>query len=88
MKKKLNYYCLKYVLKVTFTFRIYYGECHPSLGILYMKLFKISSIVENTEKAVKYLKNGMSILKITHGEDHSLYQKEVIPYYNELIQYF
>lgn len=53
-----------------------------------MKLFKISSIVENTENAVKYLKCGMSILKVTHGEDHSLYKNEVIPYYKELIRYF
>jgi len=53
-----------------------------------MKLFKVSSIVENAETAVKYLKSGMSILKITHGEHHSLYKNEVIPYYNELKQYF
>lgn len=53
-----------------------------------MKLFKLSSIVENAETAVKYLKNGMSILKVTHGENHSLYRNEIIPYYNELIQYF
>lgn len=65
-----------------------YGDYHPSLGILYMKLFKLCSIVENAESAVKYLKSGMSILKVTHGEDHSLYKKEVIPYYNDLIQYF
>jgi len=53
-----------------------------------MKLFKISSIVENAETAVKYLKNGMSILQITHGEEHILFKNEVIPYYQELIQYF
>lgn len=69
-------------------FRVYYNEWHPSLGVLYMKLFKLSSIVENSESAVKYLKKGMSILKVTHGEDHKLYKNEVLPYYKELIQYF
>lgn len=73
---------------ILFFSRLYYGECHPSLGILYMKLFKLCCIVENVETAVKYLKIGMSILKITHGEDHSLYKNEVIPYYKEHIRYF
>lgn len=71
-----------------YVFRVYYGECHPSLGILYMKLFKLCTIVENSESAVKYLKEGMDILKITHGEDHSLYKNEVVPYYKDLIQNF
>jgi len=53
-----------------------------------MKLFKLCSIVENPETAVKYFKNGMSILKVTHGEDHSLFKNEFITYYKELIQYF
>lgn len=52
-----------------------------------MKLFKLCSIVENSESAVKFLKNGMAILKVTHGEDHSLYKNDVIPYYKELKRY-
>lgn len=62
-----------------FFFRIFYGECHPSLGILYMKLFKLCSIVENSDSALKYLKKGVSILKVTHGEDHSLFKNEILP---------
>ncbi|XP_050441460.1 histone-lysine N-methyltransferase SMYD3 [Adelges cooleyi] len=79
---------LKYGISLIEGYKSYYGEYHPSLGILYMKLFKLSSIVENAETAVKYLKKGSSILKVTHGEDHSLYRNEVIPYCNELFKYF
>ncbi|VVC44586.1 Zinc finger, MYND-type [Cinara cedri] len=79
---------LKYGILLIEGYKVYYGECHPSLGILYMKLFKLCSVVENSESAVKYLKNGMSILKVTHGEENSLYKNEVIPCYKELIQYF
>ncbi|CAI6365129.1 unnamed protein product [Macrosiphum euphorbiae] len=79
---------LKYGILLIDGYRVYYNEWHPSLGVLYMKLFKLCSIVENSESAVKYLKKGMSILKVTHGEDHRLYKNEVLPYYKELIQYF
>lgn len=48
-----------------------------------MKLFKLCSIVENSDTALKYLKNGISILKITHGEDHSLFKNEIFPYFKE-----
>lgn len=75
---------LKYGILLIDGYRVYYGECHPSLGILYMKLFKLCTIVENSESAVKYLKEGMDILKVTHGENHSLYQNEVVPYYKDL----
>lgn len=48
-----------------------------------MKLFKLCSIVENSDTALIYLKKGVSILKVTHGEDHSLFKNEICPYINE-----
>ncbi|XP_050519969.1 histone-lysine N-methyltransferase SMYD3 isoform X2 [Daktulosphaira vitifoliae] len=74
---------LKFGIKLIEGYKVYYGNYHPSLGILLMKLFKLCSIVENAETAVQYLKKGMSVLKITHGEDHSLYINEVVPYSKE-----
>lgn len=50
-------------------------SCHPVMGILYIKLFLICIEIKDFESAVKFLKSGLVLLKITHGEDNSLYKK-------------
>ncbi|KAF5299334.1 hypothetical protein FQA39_LY02507 [Lamprigera yunnana] len=60
-------------------FKKYLGNMHPLLGLVYLKLAKILVYQEDLLEGRKYLKEAYHILKITHGEDSSLYKNEVIP---------
>lgn len=60
-------------------FRKYNGDLNPLLGILYMKVGKINLYLDNITNASKWLREAESILKITHGESHSLYKEQLIP---------
>ncbi|XP_026481492.1 histone-lysine N-methyltransferase SMYD3-like [Ctenocephalides felis] len=59
-------------------FRLYYGNFHPLLGLLYLKLGKIL-LLQNQPESLERLKNAQEILKITHGEKHELYKHNLLP---------
>lgn len=44
-----------------------------------MKVGKIQLFKNNPKEALHNLNKASDILKITHGEDHSLYRKELVP---------
>lgn len=61
-------------------FKKYNGDLNPLLGLLYMKIGKIQLYQEQmTNDAVNTLKNAANILKITHGDKHSLFKDQLIP---------
>lgn len=60
-------------------FRKYNGDLNPLLGILYMKIGKICLFLNKNEKASKSLLAAETILKITHGNSHSLYKEQLLP---------
>ncbi|XP_055677315.1 histone-lysine N-methyltransferase SMYD3 isoform X2 [Lutzomyia longipalpis] len=60
-------------------FRKYNGDFNPLLGLLYMKLGKIELYLEHIAVAREYLLEASKILRVTHGETHSLYAKQLIP---------
>lgn len=59
--------------------RKYYGAKHPLLGILYLKLGKLSLYLNCVQEALDWLVKGQSILKVTHGERHPLYRNDLLP---------
>uniref|UniRef100_A0A1B6DNR1 MYND-type domain-containing protein n=1 Tax=Clastoptera arizonana TaxID=38151 RepID=A0A1B6DNR1_9HEMI len=65
-------------------YRKYYGENHPLLGILYLKLGKINNFLGKVKEAYEYLKCSEKILQITHGFGHTLYRQEFLPLMMEL----
>ncbi|XP_059611388.1 histone-lysine N-methyltransferase SMYD3 isoform X2 [Phlebotomus argentipes] len=60
-------------------FRKYNGDFNPLLGLLYMKLGKIELFLEHIKEARDYLLEASKILRVTHGENHSLYRIQLIP---------
>lgn len=64
-------------------FRKYNGDFHPLVGIALMKLGKIELYLEKPVNALQHLKEASVILKVTHGEKHSLYKEQLIPLLQE-----
>ncbi|GAB0092961.1 histone-lysine N-methyltransferase SMYD3 [Sergentomyia squamirostris] len=60
-------------------FRKYNGDFNPLLGLLYMKLGKIELLLNQVREAQEHLLEASNILRITHGESHSLYKTQLIP---------
>lgn len=60
-------------------YRKYYGTTHPLLGILYLKLGKLSLFLNCVQEALDWLVKGQNILKVTHGERHPLYRNDLLP---------
>ncbi|KAJ9601497.1 hypothetical protein L9F63_000336 [Diploptera punctata] len=56
----------------------HYRENHPLLGIHYLKLGKISLYLNKPAYALEMLKNAEKVIKITHGENHSLYKNQLM----------
>nr|CAD7429956.1 unnamed protein product [Timema monikensis] len=59
------------------SYRKYYGPTHPLLGLLHLKLAKLLLYLEESQEAVTHAWLAQKVLKVTHGEDHSLYQGEL-----------
>jgi len=61
-------------------YRRYYGEVHPLMGLLYLKLARLTLFLsDKPSEAVDWLKRAQHILRITHGERHPLWRDEVLP---------
>nr|CAD7462282.1 unnamed protein product [Timema tahoe] len=59
------------------SYRKYYGPTHPLLGLLHLKLAKLLLYLEESQEAVTHARLAQKVLKVTHGENHSLYQGEL-----------
>lgn len=64
-------------------YRKYNGSTHPLLGINLMKIGKIELLLGKPVSALQHLKEASAILKITHGEKHSLYTDQLVPLLHE-----
>lgn len=53
------------------------------LGCLIMKIGKLELFMNQPINALQHLKEAGTILKVTHGEKHSLYKEQLIPLLNE-----
>lgn len=74
---------LEYGIQLLPGFRKYNGDYHPLVGIALMKLGKIELFLEKPVNALQHLKEASMILKVTHGEKHSLYRDQLIPLLQE-----
>lgn len=61
------------------TYRLYYGECHPNIGMTLLKLGKILLYLEHQQDALRYLMEAEGILKVSHGTTHPLYTTQLAP---------
>jgi hypothetical protein len=59
--------------------RKYYREYHPLLGIHYLKLGKINLYLNKFAEALDMLKNAERVIRVTHGERHTLYRDQLVP---------
>lgn len=66
-------------------FRFYYGDRNPLLGLLHLKYGKILLYKMDIEKAVSQLKCAEKIIKMTHGDRHSLYKEQLLPLLQQAI---
>ncbi|XP_055700421.1 histone-lysine N-methyltransferase SMYD3 isoform X2 [Phlebotomus papatasi] len=60
-------------------FRKYNGDFNPLYGLLCLKMGKIELYLEHVKEAREYLLEASKILRVTHGENHSLYKTQLIP---------
>lgn len=61
-----------------FIIRMYYGQNHPLISLLYLKLAKIFLFLKKEDSAKIYLKKATEIMKITHGTSSRLFRKELV----------
>lgn len=89
-----NYYCFSFNVILFFRLTVknnlhcywflsfprkHYGEYHPLLGILYLKLGKINLYLKKLSEARNMLKNAEIVISVTHGDRHALYQEQLLP---------
>lgn len=55
----------------------YYGDWHPLLGMLHLKIGKIQLYKSQLTAAINNLKEAQKILQVTHGLDHSLIRDQL-----------
>ncbi|XP_053692913.1 histone-lysine N-methyltransferase SMYD3 [Sabethes cyaneus] len=60
-------------------FSKYYGPFHPLYGLLLLKIGKIQLFVKQVELALKHINESEKIIRVTHGEQHDLYKKQLVP---------
>lgn len=60
-------------------FRRYNGPFHPLYALLLLKLGKIEIYLKHGKEALMNVNESEKILRITHGEEHDLYKKQLIP---------
>lgn len=57
----------------------YHGERNPLVGILLLKMGKLSNFLEQLDAAEDYLRDAERILKVTHGEASQVYKEVLVP---------
>ncbi|XP_058816453.1 histone-lysine N-methyltransferase SMYD3 [Topomyia yanbarensis] len=70
---------IAYGLRLVNGFIKYNGPFHPLYGLLLLKIGKIQLFVKQVEQALKNINNSEKVLRITHGEEHDLYKKQLVP---------
>uniref|UniRef100_A0A1Q3FDL6 Putative histone-lysine n-methyltransferase smyd3 n=1 Tax=Culex tarsalis TaxID=7177 RepID=A0A1Q3FDL6_CULTA len=60
-------------------FRRFNGPFHPLYALLLLKLGKIEIYLKHGKEALMNVNESEKILRITHGEEHDLYKKQLIP---------
>ncbi|XP_042215097.1 histone-lysine N-methyltransferase SMYD3-like isoform X2 [Homarus americanus] len=55
-----------------------YGEDHPNIGLMLLKLGKICLHVYRTQEALQYLKQAEPVLRVSHGTSHPTYKEELM----------
>ncbi|XP_043526297.1 histone-lysine N-methyltransferase SMYD3 isoform X2 [Frieseomelitta varia] len=69
-----------YAKKLINGYLTYYGEIHPTTGLLYLAIGKIQVYSgKKLKQAIEALKKASSILTITHGEQHSVIIEDLKP---------
>lgn len=74
-----------YALQLIPGYLHYYEQVHPLTGLLYLLLGKIQMYLGKIKIAYETLKTARSILLITHGEDHSVFTKSLVPLLSQAI---
>ncbi|XP_014092807.2 histone-lysine N-methyltransferase SMYD3 [Bactrocera oleae] len=68
---------LEFGMELVPGFRKYYGDWHPLLGMLHLKIGKIQLYKSQLTAAINNLKEAQKILQVTHGLDHSLIRDQL-----------
>jgi [histone H3]-lysine4/36 N-trimethyltransferase SMYD len=59
--------------------RKYNGDYSALLGVMCVKLGKLQLYMNRQRDALEMFKEASKILKVTHGEYHSLYKEDLVP---------
>ncbi|XP_055547017.1 histone-lysine N-methyltransferase SMYD3 [Wyeomyia smithii] len=70
---------INYGLRLVKGFKKYNGPFHPLYGLLLLKIGKIQLFVKQVEQALKNINESEKIIRVTHGEQHDLYKKQLVP---------
>ncbi|XP_055638073.1 histone-lysine N-methyltransferase SMYD3 [Toxorhynchites rutilus septentrionalis] len=68
-----------YGLRLIEGFKKYNGSFHPLYGLLLLKIAKIQLYMKHVKQALANLNSSEKILRVTHGEEHDLYKKQLVP---------
>ena len=76
----------EYGVKLIEGYRLWYGNQHPLLAILLLKITKILMLVRKNKDAsmVEYVKEALSILEMTHGRSNPFFSDEALPLLQQL----
>jgi len=66
-------------------FRKYCGGFNPIFGGILLKIGKLELHLNKPVNALQHLREAATILKVTHGERHSLYTEQLIPLLHEAL---
>uniref|UniRef100_A0A6P7GVB7 Histone-lysine N-methyltransferase SMYD3-like n=1 Tax=Diabrotica virgifera virgifera TaxID=50390 RepID=A0A6P7GVB7_DIAVI len=75
----------EYGLQLIKSFYEYYGNVHPMVGLLHLKLTKLLLHQDCSEDALDHLKKAKDILKITHGMSSSIFKEHILPLYQDIM---
>ncbi|XP_050506253.1 histone-lysine N-methyltransferase SMYD3 isoform X1 [Diabrotica virgifera virgifera] len=75
----------EYGLQLIKSFYEYYGNVHPMVGLLHLKLAKLLLHQDCSEDALDHLKKAKDILKITHGMSSSIFKEHILPLYQDIM---
>ncbi|XP_045608881.1 histone-lysine N-methyltransferase SMYD3 isoform X2 [Procambarus clarkii] len=66
---------LEYGIKNIEGVKFYYGENHPNIGLILLKLGKICNHEQKLEDAIRYFREAEPIIRISHGTAHPTYKE-------------